>query len=77
MEKTFGFYFFIRKAVSRKRTGLHDIYLRITVNGEVSEMNTKRNCAPNMWNPRADRVAGKTEGAKSINSYLEVLENKI
>jgi len=77
MEKTFGFYFFIRKAVSRKRAGLHDIYLRITVNGEVSEMNTKRNCAPNMWDPRADRVAGKTDGAKSINGYLEVLEKKI
>lgn len=57
--------------MSRKRAGLHYIYLKITVNSEVSEMNTKPNCAPHMWDSRADQVSGKTDAAKSVNSYLE------
>lgn len=37
----------------------------------------KRKCDPVKWNVGAGRVDGKTEFAKSLNSYLDVLQRKV
>ena len=76
MEKSFSLYFHLKKAKNKKQL-TRPIYLKVTVNGGFCEVSTKRKCAPSNWNVAAGRVEGKTETAKSINSYLGVLQRKV
>jgi len=76
MEKSFGLYFHLKKAKNEKQLE-RSIYLKVTVNGAFCEVSTKRKCEPSKWNVAAGRVEGKTEAAKSVNSYLDVLQRKV
>jgi site-specific recombinase XerD len=76
MEKSFGLLFYLKKPKNFKE-GQRPVYLRITVNGISSEICTKRKCDYSDWNNTAGRMDGKTEFAKSLNSYLDVLQRKI
>jgi site-specific recombinase XerD len=53
------------------------IYLRITVNGERSEISTDRKINPSSWNKVSERVNGRSEEAKMTNSYLNNLLTKV
>ena len=53
------------------------IYLRITVNGERSEISTDRKISPGTWNKVSERVNGRSEAAKMTNSYLNNLLAKV
>ena len=75
MEKSFGLHFHLKK--SAKNENEYPIYMRITVNGESREISIKRLCDSASWNVDAGRVNGKTETAKSINAYLDVLQRKV
>ena len=75
MEKSFGLHFHLKKNNYCK--GEVPVYMRITVNGEFREISIKRKCDPLKWNVEAGRIDGKTEFAKSFNSYLEVLQRKV
>ncbi len=63
MEKSFGLLFYLKKNKGYK-DGETTIYIRITVNGSIAEVSTKRKCDPSKWNAAAGRVEGKTEFAK-------------
>ena len=76
MEKSFGLLFYLKKPKNFKE-GQRPVYLRITVNGVSSEICTKRKCDYSDWNNTAGRMDGKTEFAKSLNSYLDVLQRKV
>lgn len=76
MEKTFGMHFHI-KPCRKKGATEHPIYLRITVNSECCEISTKRNWSPVRWNKAMGRPEGKTEGAKSLNNFLDMLQRKV
>ena len=76
MEKSFGLLFYLKKPKNFKE-GQRPVYLRITVNGISSEICTKRKCDYGDWNNTAGRMEGKTEFAKSLNSYLDVLQRKV
>jgi site-specific recombinase XerD len=76
MEKSFGLLFYLKKPKNFK-DGQRPVYLRITVNGVSSEICTKRKCDHFDWNSTAGRMDGKTEFAKSLNSYLDVLQRKV
>ncbi len=76
MEKSFGLLFYLKKPKGYNE-GERPVYLRITVNGVSSEISTKRKCDYSNWNSIAGRMDGKTEFAKSLNSYLEVLQRKV
>lgn len=76
MEKSFGLLFYLKKPKNFKE-GERPVYLRITVNGISSEICTKRKCDSIIWNVSAGRVNGKTEYAKSLNTYLDVLQRKV
>lgn len=77
MEKSFGLFFFLKKPKGYKAGTEVYVYIRITVNGTVTDLSTKRKCDPAKWNAAAGRAEGKTENAKSLNSYLDVLQRKI
>jgi len=76
MEQSFGLLFYLKKGRIRSAKEIH-IYLRITVNGISTDISTKRKCEPPKWNVSHGRVDGKTEYAKSINSYLEAIQGKV
>lgn len=76
MEKSFGLLFYLKKPKGYDTGDVH-VYLRITVNGLSVEISTKRKCHPTKWNAAAGRVDGKTDFAKSLNGYLDVLQRKV
>ncbi|MBS1666290.1 MAG: site-specific integrase [Bacteroidetes bacterium] len=76
MEKSFGLYFYLRKPKDFI-DGDVPIYLRITINGSVTELSTKRRYHPSKWNKTAGRAEGKTEEAKSLNAFLDVIQQKV
>lgn len=76
MEKSFGLFFYLKKPKNYS-AGDIPVYMRITVNGISAEISTKQKCNPSSWNTTAGRMNGKTDAAKSINSYLEILQRKV
>ncbi|MEN9299086.1 MAG: hypothetical protein RLZZ429_1399 [Bacteroidota bacterium] len=56
---------------------MRPVYLRITVNGVSCDISIKRKCDLNSWNTNSGRMDGKTEQARSLNSYLDVLQRKV
>jgi site-specific recombinase XerD len=76
MERSFGLQFFLKKSrYDKDRESA--IYMRITVNGDSCDVSTKRKCENSKWNGVAGRIDSKTESAKSLNAYLEVLQRKV
>ncbi|TAJ49993.1 MAG: site-specific integrase [Chitinophagaceae bacterium] len=75
MEKSFGLHFHLKKCINNENE--FPIYMRITVNGDYREISVKRKCDPAKWNVGAGRVDGKTEFAKALNSFLDVLQRKV
>lgn len=76
MERSFGLFFYLKKT-SNYKGGEIPVYLRITVNGITVDISIKRKCEPSKWSVAAGRVDGKTQFAKSLNAYLEVLQRKV
>lgn len=75
MEKSFGLHFHLKKCINNENE--FPIYMRITVNGDYREISVKRKCDPAKWNVGAGRADGKTEFAKTLNSFLDVLQRKV
>lgn len=76
MENSFGLFFFLKKS-KYDRGNENLIYLRITVNGKAVELSTKRRCNPARWNQRSGRMDGKSDAAKSLNPYLDMLQRQV
>ena len=49
MNKTFTLLFYVKKAKINS-VGESPIYLRITIDGKISEISTKRTVKPSKWN---------------------------
>lgn len=65
------------RASRANAAGLLPVYVRITLNGNRSEFTIKKYVDPQKWDERSMRVKGNTEEARTINSYLDSLRNKI
>ena len=76
MNKTFGLLFYVKRA-KIDNNGKAPIYVRITVDGIRSELSIKRSIEIERWNTEAGKVKGNTEEVKSINTYIDVVRNKI
>ncbi|UJP63955.1 site-specific integrase [Mongoliitalea daihaiensis] len=76
IEKTFSLLYYLKPS-KNDRNGLKSIYMRITVDSQRFEMSTKYKCHPDKWLTAANRVKGKTEEARMINSYLDTLQLKV
>src|SRR5690606_9249331 len=42
-----------------------------------AEISTGRECEPGSWNYRSGRINGTREAAKTLNTYLDVLQTKV
>jgi len=76
IKSTFSLLFVTRKHRLLKN-GEAPIYLRITVNGEVADINVKRSVRVEMWDQRRECSLGKLHGDKELNHYLETLKMRL
>lgn len=76
MKTNFSLLFYMKKQ-KNYQSGKAPIYLRITVDGRRCEVTTGRCCDPVQWNPTSGRSNGKKEETKSLNAYLDDLQNKV
>ena len=58
-------------------SGSLPVNLKITVDGQATEISTKRKWDPARWSSEAGRAIGNKEDAKSLNSFLDTLESKV
>ncbi|MBD1421021.1 site-specific integrase [Sphingobacterium chuzhouense] len=76
MRGNYSLLFYLRKQKVYKG-GPIAIYMRITVSGKRAEMSTGRTIDPVRWNGRAGRATGTKEDARTLNTYLDSLQNKV
>jgi hypothetical protein len=76
LEKSFGLLFFLKQP-QNYQSGPMYIYMRITVDGVVKELSTKRLWEPTRWNSKAAKATGNKEDVKILNGYLDTLRNKV
>ncbi|WP_195375291.1 MULTISPECIES: site-specific integrase [Parabacteroides] len=76
MKQTFNVLFFIRKT-KLKKSGDTPIMLRITIEGQLVEMQLKRDVKPNFWNQHKERCTGKDSASLEINRYLESVKLRL
>ena len=70
MRQTFNVLFFIRQTRALK-SGENPIMLRISIAGQLSEIQLKRAVKPNLWNQNKERCTGKDAASLEITRYLE------
>ncbi|WP_291107425.1 site-specific integrase [Flavobacterium sp. UBA6195] len=68
---------FHAKSSRALKNGLVPIYLRITINGERLEITTGKYSEKSKWLPSAGKIKGSSEETRLINSYLDILRNKV
>lgn len=68
---------FYLKKTKKNKAGEAPIYLRITVNGQRTEMSIKRSVNPNIWDSKGQRVKGRSEKIRLINNYIDEVENNL
>src|ERR1700681_2956361 len=76
MESSFGLSFFLKKN-KHDRNKKSVIYMRLTVDGEICDISTKRKCDSKKWNRISGRMNVKEEVAIEFNSYLDTLQLKV
>lgn len=76
MRQTFNVLFFIRKTRALK-SGENPIMLRISIAGQLSEIQLKRAVKPNLWNQNKERCTGKDAASLEINRYLESVKLRL
>ena len=76
MNKTFNLLFYVKKSKVNSE-GEAPIYLRITIDGKICEISTKRSIHMSKWVAKAQKVSGSNEAAKSFNLYLKTFEQKV
>jgi len=65
MKTNFSLLFYMKKPINYKN-GVGPIYLRITVNGNRSEVTTGRSCKPSQWNTISGHSNGKKRRSKTL-----------
>jgi len=68
---------FYAKSTKSNSLGLFPIYVRLTVDGKRLEYSTKKFIDPTKWSSSTSRMKGNSEEARSINSILDFIKNKI
>jgi integrase len=76
LEKSFGLLFYLKPAKNQKGN-VRYVYLRITVQGKVAELSTKKLWSTRHWNSIAGRATGNKEDTRTLNAYLDMLAAKV
>ena len=73
---TFTILFFIKRSKLLK-TGEAPVYLRITSNGDSSEISIKRSIKPSLWDTARNKAKGTSPVATEINDYLTSIRGQL
>lgn len=76
LERSFGLLFYLKPAKNQKGN-VRYVYLRITVQGKVAELSTKKLWSTKHWNSVAGRGTGNREDTRTLNAYLDMLTAKV
>ncbi|MFC4677006.1 site-specific integrase [Dysgonomonas termitidis] len=76
MKQTFNVLFFVRRT-KLKKSGDTPIMLRITIEGQLVELQLKRDVKPNLWNQNKERCIGKDAISLEINRYLQSVKLRL
>ncbi len=57
--------------------GQYPVYLRITLNGQRTEISTNQSIQTENWNKRTERAKGNREEIRVVNNYLDTLLTKV
>jgi site-specific recombinase XerD len=76
MKNTFSILFYLRTS-KKKKNGSIPIYVRITINGKRSDFSAKRSIEIGKWNKSKTREKGTNESARTLNTYLDTLKQKL
>lgn len=68
---------FYSRASKKTTDNLVPIYMRVTINGGRFETSTQRYVETTKWSTTAGKMKGNTEEARSLNTYLDILKNKV
>lgn len=74
--QTFNVLFFIRKTRTVK-SGETPIMLRITIQGQLAEIQLKRTIKPELWSQAKERCTGKDAKSVEVNRYLESVKLRL
>lgn len=76
MNKTFKVIFSLRKPKNYVQ-GDMPVYMRLTIDSKRVEFSTQRKADPKNWMAESGRMKGKTDEAKALNHYLDLLQAKV
>ena len=76
MKSTFRTLFYLRKDRANAN-GLVPIMIRITVNSQMTQFNSKLEVHPDQWDTKQGRATGRTADATNLNRLLDNLRAKI
>jgi len=76
MRSTFKILFYVKRSAIKK-DGTAPIIARITVNGKISQLNTKQFIKPSDWSVKLGKAKGRTFEARTTNSILEEIKTSI
>jgi hypothetical protein len=65
------------KRTKSQNASLLAIYLRVTIDGQRMEISTKRTIEKDKWSSISGKAKGNFEEARSLNTYLDLLRNKV
>ena len=73
---TFTILFFIKRSKLLK-TGEAPVYLRITTNGDSSEISIKRSIKPSLWDTTRNKAKGASPEAAVLNDYISSVRGQL
>lgn len=76
MKSTFRTLFYLRKERINAQ-GLMPIMIRITINGQATQFNSKLEGDPKLWDTKLGRATGRTADAMNLNRILDGIRTKI
>jgi site-specific recombinase XerD len=76
MRTTLSLLFSLRKP-KNYQSGEMPIYLRVTVDGQRTEMAISRKCDPERWDAVTGRAIGSKAESRTLNAYLDDIQFKI
>lgn len=68
--------FFLKKG-KKDKAGKAPIYVRITVNGERTELSANEKVELDKWDSATQRVKGRSELSRTTNNHLDIIENQL
>lgn len=75
MRNTFKILFYVNK--QRMKEGRIPVYARLTVNGKSTFVNCRVTLPPALWDSKANKAAGKSHEAQTVNRKLEHIRTQI